>query len=688
MVKLKSITTNILLVTFVAIILVGSAVFFLAIKEHENLYRQQSLDIVDAISSNLSEDLIPLMADQQDDFELSTLLLRLDRYENVLYAKVLSPKWEVIQSYLGQNHKRNIKKIKQLSVSELEHMGIGVHYLGADIITVNLIGEKQYPMGYLVIAKDYRGPIMESNKTLFYHVLPPAALLLVLSLLFILYRHYNLLSPLATINAFAKKVERTKDYTLRLEELGLYEVKELSLSINRMMNTIDGEIVKNKRSTQKLVEQQNEMEKLANFDNLTGLPNRLCFMEMLKVSLAKAKRDDYQAAIMFIDLDGFKGVNDSYGHHVGDRLLVEVSRRMKTCLRDSDVLSRLGGDEFLVLIPYFVDELLLVSIATRLIDEIKKPFYIQDWEIQIGASIGITKAEDSDFDVSNIIGNADIAMYQSKMGGKGTYTTFAPHMMEDSKRRFEIANSINLSLELNDFHLVYQAKVDKNQNVAGYEVLVRWVHQTLGFISPAEFIPVAEHSGKIAELTRWIIKHTCIELPKLMQTSNHKDFMVSVNLSAHDLEPSLLEFIKSCFKKYNVDASKIEFEVTESAYLENFEKANYFFSEIKAMGCSLALDDFGTGYSSLSYLTQLPIDTLKLDKQFIDTIGKSQRATLITATIIYMAKSLNLKIVAEGVETTEQLHFLLNSNCDFIQGFLFSKPTPIDKLLSQQVKTV
>lgn len=691
MLKVKSITTNILLVTFIAIILVGAAVIIMAITQHESLYREQVEKDTSALSANLSEDLVQIMANGGDYFLISNLLLRLNKYDDVLYAKVLTKSWQETQTFYGKKVAGAHALLNELTGESLKSLNVGTHFIGEKMVTINLIGDNGLPLGYLVVVTDYFGPISESKLELIYKILPSASVLIFFCLAFILFRQHSLLSPISVISNFSMRVKHSKDYGLRLNQLGKYEVKELSLNINSMMATIESEIKKNKESREELLNQQKKMEQMANYDALTGLPNRNFFMEILKVYLAKAKRENLQAVIMFIDLDGFKDVNDNYGHDIGDKLLVDVSNRMKECLRDSDVLCRLGGDEFLVLLPHYIEHLTIIHIANRIIQYLQEPFFLGEWEVHVGASIGITTAEDSDFDVSNIIGNADIAMYQSKVDGKGTFTIFAPQMMESSKRRFEIANSINLSINRDEFYLVYQGKVDERQQTIGYETLLRWTHPDLGFVSPAEFIPIAEQSGKMINITKWVLKQLCMELSGLIALHSN-ELVVSMNLSTSDLKhPELIDFIKDLFNEYEVNPRNIEFEVTESAYLEDLETANRFFTEIKAMGCSLALDDFGTGYSSLSYLTQIPIDTLKLDKQFISKIGKSERSTLITKSIVNMAKSLNIKICAEGVENFEQFYFLINCRCDQIQGYLFSKPLELDKLklaLSQKQEAI
>jgi len=665
---------------------VGSSIFYLSLEEHEDLYQKQVKNDLTALSVNLSDDLVKLMAGDIDQFELATLLLRLDKYDNIRVAKIFDPNWQLIEQYYGEETDYNSTVSNKLNAQLLVDFSLGINYFSNDIISIQRVGDRKLPLGYLVVVKDYIGPIAQSKMLLFYKVLPTASLIILLALVVLFLRHYKMLSPLSKLSDFAKKVETSNDYSLRIEQTGEYEIAELTKNINNMMATIDSEVSKNEQNTQQLLAQQNTMEHIANFDGLTELPNRICFMEMLKTSLANARRQNTNVALMFIDLDGFKDVNDNYGHTVGDELLIDVSKRMKKCLRNGDVLSRLGGDEFLVLLPNNPDDLILVNIAERMLEELKKPVNIGSWSINVGASIGITNANDSNFDLGKIMTHADIAMYHSKVNGKGTYTTFSPEMMENSQRRFQVVNAIIYALEQNEFHLVYQAKVDRNQKVVGYETLVRWVSEELGFISPAEFIPLAEQSGKVLSITKWVIERLCIELKDLLAIQTEA-VVVSVNLSAKDLkQPHLIDYIKEQFRKYKINPETIQFEVTESAYLEDFDKANSFFNEIKKLGCTLALDDFGTGYSSLSYLTQIPFDTLKIDKQFIDTIGISERTTLITNTIIQMAKSLGVKICAEGVENWEQYNYLIAANCDHIQGYLFSKPTSLNNIIENSRK--
>jgi diguanylate cyclase (GGDEF)-like protein len=682
----RSITTNILIITLFTILLVGTSIFYLTLQEHENLYKIQVKNDLTALSVNLSDDLVKIMAEEVDNFELATLLLRLDKYENIDFAKVFDKNWHLIEQYYGKTFAYNPTVHKKLSAQLFRNSSLGISYFSKKIISIQRVGDPKLPLGYLVVVKDYLDPINQSKMLLFSKVFPTASLIIALALVFLFFKHYKMLSPLSRLSRFAKEIKSSKDYSLRIEQKGEYEIADLTSNINRMMEAIDSEINKNKRNTKQLLTQQQTMERMANFDALTELPNRNCFMQTLKTCLTSAENNASNLSLMFIDLDGFKDVNDNYGHAIGDKLLVYVSKRMEKCLREGDILSRLGGDEFVILLPNTPDNDIVLSISERILLELTYPFHIDSWSINISASIGISDAKDSNFDIGKIITHADIAMYQSKLRGKGTFTTFTSGMMEKSQRSFQVANSISNALEYNEFSLVYQAKVDKNQEIVGFETLIRWTSKELGFISPAEFIPLAEQNGKVFLITKWVINRLCIELKDLL-TLQSGPVIVSVNLSAKDLkQPSLIDYIKTQFHHYNVEPSMIQFEVTESAYLEDFDNANNFFNEIKAIGCSLALDDFGTGYSSLSYLTQIPFDTLKIDKQFIDYISISKRTNLVTNTIILMAKGLGVKVCAEGVENWEQFNYLKAADCDHVQGYLFSKPCSLISMIESKKK--
>ncbi|MGS2719399.1 putative bifunctional diguanylate cyclase/phosphodiesterase [Paraglaciecola aestuariivivens] len=681
----KTIKNTITSLTAFSILLVCSAVLYFSIQEHENLYRESAKSDLDGLSENMASDLVPFLASTPDSFEISTLLLRLDNYENVKFSVVFNQNWHPIEIYYGNTFAADMTKITQ-KIASYKKYPPGVFIDQQELIALKLIGDLRLPLGYLLIVNDSQGPLEQSKASLLRQVLPFAILVVLLVIALSVLIQQRLFMPLDQLSKLAQKIRNTQDYSLRIDIKGKKEVADLSQNINLMMDTISQETEKNRAYTQQLKAQQTTMERLANFDALTGLPNRQFFMETLRVELAKAERNGQNLVLMYFDLDGFKSVNDSFGHEAGDQLLIKVCQRAKTFLREGDLISRLGGDEFLILLHNEPNELMLYEIAERLVKGLSKPFEINSWEVQVGISIGIAKADDSNFNLSEFISNADLAMYRSKMIENSTHTVFIPEMMEDNKRKLSIANSIINAIKQDEFSLFYQAKVCPNEKVVSYEALIRWNSQALGFVSPAEFIPIAEQSGKILDVTKWVLQSVCRDFASISELHNNT-ISVSVNLSAHDIKsPTLVSFIKSLFIEYKIDPTKVEFEVTESAYLENFETANKFLSQLRTMGSTVALDDFGTGYSSLSYLTQINLNTLKIDKQFVDNLNLSKRSTLITKTIIEMAKQLNLQICAEGVETREQAEFLIQNGCHQLQGYLYSKPQSLPDLIKDKTR--
>ena len=684
MILFKTIKNTTTTLTVIAICLVCTAVLTFSIQEHENLYFDSVKSDLDGLSENMASDLVPLLAKNQDTFEIPTLLSRLESYKNVKFSVVFDKQWQQKNVYYGNAFNIDSAGLNNIKISVLKTWPLGVLIEKDELIALKLIGDARLPVGYLLIVYDSLKPLSKSKLSLLKQVLPLTLLVVLIVIVVSFLIQKRLFMPLSHLSSLAKKIQRTHDYTLRIDIHGKQEVAELSHNIISMMETINKETEKNKEYTDQLMEQQKTMERLANFDALTGLPNRQFFMETLRVELAKAQRIKQNLVLVYFDLDGFKGVNDSLGHEAGDQLLIKVCERTQTFLREGDIISRLGGDEFLILLHNAPDDNMLFEIAERLVLGLSVPFDINTCQVQIGVSIGIAKASDSHFNLSEFVNNADIAMYRSKTSGRGTHTFFAPEMVEDKKRKLLIANSINSAVENNNFTLHYQSKVAPNENIIGYEALLRWNRDTLDVVSPLEFVPIAEQSGKILLITKWVIERVCKDYEQLCSLNDTR-VTVSVNLSAHDIRsPRLITFIQNLFVKYSVAPQMIEFEVTESAYLENFDMANVFLSQLRDMGSPVALDDFGTGYSSLSYLTQINLNTLKIDKQFVDNLNVSNRSTLITKTIIEMAKQLNLQICAEGVETRQQADFLIKNGCHQLQGYLFSRPASLETLLKRK----
>jgi diguanylate cyclase (GGDEF)-like protein len=481
-----------------------------------------------------------------------------------------------------------------------------------------------------------------------------------------------------------ESIFKSKNYSLRFNSNSRNKVTELGNSVNTILDAVNAEAEKNRKSTQRLMETQVSLGRLSQYDSLTGLPNRRYFMETLERAFAQFKRSGEQIALMYLDLDGFKEINDAHGHKVGDELLQCVANKAKSLIRQGDMIARLGGDEFLILLYNHPDESLLQEIASRMSSELSQPYHIQAWQLQVSVSIGISIISEEDADVSEFINNADIAMYRSKREGLSKTTIYAPFMRSENKRKLEIANALDDAITHDEFHLVYQAKVDSEERIVGYEALIRWNSESLGFIPPDEFIEIAEQSGKIHMITLWVGEQICKDMPLFLK-QHGKQIRVSFNLSVYDLQdPKLSETLNSMFEKYQVSGRNIELEITEYAYLNNFDMANTFFDDMAKIDCTIALDDFGTGYSSLGYLTKININTLKIDKQFISDTAQSSKSMLVTKAIIEMAKQLGLDVCAEGVETIEQANFLKQSGCHLLQGYLYSKPMPVQSLFDSQ----
>ncbi|MFQ3250965.1 MAG: diguanylate cyclase (GGDEF)-like protein [Glaciecola sp.] len=683
----KTIRSTLTAINSLAIAVLCTAVLSFSIFVHEDLYREAVTGDLDGLSNNMANDLFGILNDSRiDNVSIFTMLLRLEEYENVKYAVVFDKDYNQLETYVGETLQVDDKLQIQVDLDQLSNFKLGMSTKDGELISYKLVGEKDMPSGYLLIVNDLDKPLNRSKLSLLYTVLPLTFVVIGMGIALSLWFNSRMLLPFQKLARLAHKIKETNDYSIDINVDGKQEVVDLSNEISSMMDTIHTEEIKNKQYTEQLMQQRKDMERLANFDSLTGLPNRQFFMETLRKSLSAAQSDHDDMVLLYFDLDGFKGVNDTHGHEVGDKLLIEASKRTQRFLRHGDVIARLGGDEFLILLYNDPNDFVVTDIAERIIKEISKPFYINDWEIQISVSLGIARATDANYNLSDFVSNADVAMYKSKVQGKNTHTIFVAEMMEDNKRRLVIANSIAAGLRNDEFQVYYQPKVNSNEDIVGFEALLRWNSPELGFVSPTEFIIIAEQSGKINQITEWLLKEVLFDYSKIL---NHfgENTVISVNLSAHDLmNNKILDLITALYERYLINPQCIEFEVTESTYLENFDMANKFFENVRGLGSSIALDDFGTGYSSLSYLTQIQLNTLKIDKQFVDNLGISKRSTLVTKTVIEMAKQLNLNICAEGVETRQQMEFLVAHGCQQLQGYLFGKPTDLESLLAKPYK--
>ncbi len=418
-----------------------------------------------------------------------------------------------------------------------------------------------------------------------------------------------------------------------------------------------------------------QVEHLAYHDALTGLPNRPLFMDRLIVALAQAHRANQKLAVLFLDLDRFKDINDSLGHSVGDALLKAAAERIRHCVREGDTVARFGGDEFTLLIPRIDHIEDAAKIAQKIIETLKIPFSVSERELFITTSVGVSLFPSDGLDPETLVRNADTAMYRAKDQGRDNYQLYAPAMNARAAERLALENNLRRALVQDELILHYQPLVAvETHRVAGFEALIRWNHPEQGLLSPAHFISVAEVSGLIVPIGQWVLRTACQQVKTWQKKFDH-DLLMSVNLSARQFQqPDLVAIVRSAIEESGIPASTLEVEITESSAMQNAENTIYTLRELKALGVRIAMDDFGTGYSSLNYLKRFPIDTLKLDQTFVREVANDPSDAAIVSSVISMAHNLGLRVVAEGVETQEQLDFLARQRCDIIQGYYFSQP--------------
>lgn len=676
----KSIKGPVGIIITVSLSLMALLVLWLAVSEHKITYVASAKEHASTYSEAVATMIQPHMTDVNLPEEFTQTIVSLfSTNDHFIGARIYNSDATLIKEQAGRVGQRLIEPFFQQA--DVQALPEGSSYDQHAIAVRHTIGEDIYPDGYLVLFFDTKSSVSSGISSLLWQIFPLVFAFWLFCVLCSLYWIHRLLKPLTNLTSFTHSVIETKDYALRNHLVDNNEVGALGDSINRLLEMIEVELLINHEQKQILIEQQDEMSRLANYDSLTGLPNRQFVLDNLKLELARAKRNNDDLALLFFDLDGFKGINDSLGHETGDLILIEVADRVSDLVREGDLVARLGGDEFLILPDRDVRDASIESLASRLIAAFEQPFNLRGLSLTVGVSVGIAKAVDAHYNLSELMSNADLAMYRSKAKGRGSFTVFTLDMVASHKRKLHLANAIEQSLSQNEFEVYYQVKVNKHAEIVGLEALLRWDHPEFGMVMPSEFIPIAEQGGKISAITQWVIERVSEDLPRLRQWLN-KRFRVSINLSGHDLRNShLFDNIYTVFQSYQVNPEYVEFEVTESAYLENFALSNKFFKRMSNMGCAIALDDFGTGYSSLSYLTQISIDTLKIDKQFIRELETSERSQLVTGAIIDLAKRLSLSVCAEGIEGPFQWQYLTEHGCDQIQGYMFSKPVPLSTLL-------
>jgi len=430
-----------------------------------------------------------------------------------------------------------------------------------------------------------------------------------------------------------------------------------------------------------LKESEERIRHLAYYDALTGLPNRRLLDDRLRVALAHAHRNQRQLAVLFIDLDRFKRINDTLGHEIGDRLLVAIAQRLRDIVREDDTVARMGGDEFVAVLSDIENPDHAVQIARRLIDALKQPVYVGSHELVVTTSIGVSIYPDDGESAAGLVKNADIAMYRAKDTGRNSFQLYAPAMNARTLEHLALESALHRALERNEFELYYQPLYEAGQcRMVAAEALLRWRHPDLGLVPPADFIPLAEETGLILPIGAWVLRDACRQLA-LWRQQGHEELHVSVNISARQFhQPDFIAQAAHIVQEAGLSPRQLTLELTESMLMDDALETSRMLAQLHELGFGIAMDDFGTGYSSLSYLKRFPLSELKIDRVFIRDIERSTEDAAIVSATIGLAHSLGLRVVAEGVETAQQLAFLQQQGCDILQGFHFSPPLTVAEL--------
>ena len=431
-------------------------------------------------------------------------------------------------------------------------------------------------------------------------------------------------------------------------------------------------------TNRKKIEQR--LKFLANYDSLTGLPNRSLFMDRLNMALENSKRTDTLTAVIFLDLDGFKSINDTLGHDAGDHLIKEVGKRLKASVRKSDTVARLGGDEFTVILSNIKLIEGVETVAEKIIKSVAEPFFLKDQEIRTTTSLGITLFPFTETDTAyTLIKQADTAMYQAKKSGKNNYKFYTAALAKQEIKRVQMENALKVALEKNELCLYYQPRIDlSNNSLVGAEALLRWNSADFGHVLPSEFIPILESNGSIREVGSWVLREACRQLRRWLDLGI--ELRMSVNVSAQQFACGKFHTqVQQMLSDSGVSARYLEIEITEGVLISQSQEAENTLLELKDLGVKISLDDFGSGYSSLNYLKQFPIDIIKIDRSFITDLGRDADGTVIVESIIHLAQKLRLSVTAEGIEDQDKVNILKQKGCNEGQGYFFGKPMPADQ---------
>lgn len=593
-----------------------------------------------------------------DFLTLNNYTREVSEQPDVVYCVITSPEGATLSSYIDATDP--LVKRHQALTGSPDTLKLLQELDGQDEL-VNLkfpITHDGRLLGHFLVGLSREGVQSEFRRQLTIKMLVLAAVVLFLSAAIYAVFRFNVLHPIQQLIAASRNVGSGQHAAVEVkssDELGL-----LAKAFNAMAEGVKQE--------------QAKLHRQANFDVLTSLPNRLMAFDRINMEINRAKRSAQRFAVMFIDLDDFKGVNDSLGHAVGDRLLVAIGARLQTAMRDADTVARLGGDEFLVLASDVAGEVQVEKIAERLLDTVAEPLELNGRKVVAHCSIGIALYPDNGEDVETLMANADNAMYQAKAKQQGAATFFTEEMNTRLRKRVQMEQDLHVAIELGQLTLNFQPIVDTvGRRHRGAEVLLRWNHPERGVISPVEFIPLAEADGQIVRIGDWVLEQACRCWSAWRESGIDSGFL-AINISRIQFRKRFSARLAELMSIYGVPPQALELEITEGVLLDDHRQVAEELGSLRAIGVRLSLDDFGTGYSSLSYLKRFRFDVLKIDRSFVAGVPGNPDDVLLVKAILAMAKGFGLKVVAEGVENNEQLGFIATQGCDLAQGYLFAKP--------------
>ena len=677
--KFFSIRYKLIILMVLVSIVVVSVAGLLFYKNNETILENSTIESGQIQAAIVGSSLISAIIFDDNTSAEQTLAL-FSKNEHIEFAAVyLADGSKFSQYHRARNcsdHNSGVNYIDEYESHIVKSLQKKMIILGDEYLeSVDTILYQDQPLGYLYI----RTSLEKLNQQRSYY---RDILLLVIAFSFFLAAFLSttaqrlITQPLNTMVRHVRELSRSKDYKKRLNLKLNDELGTLAQGFNHMINVVEEreQALQNQSSNlQAIVDERTEqLYHKAHYDSLTLLPNRYLLSDRLEHAILAAKRNNDGLAVLFMDLDRFKIINDSLGHDVGDELLKAVAKRLENIGRDIDTVARLGGDEFIYLAESIAKPEGAARIAEKIHQAFEAPFTLNQHVLHVSTSIGICIYPNDGTESSQLLKNADVSMYHAKEKGPGHYSFYHGDMDTAIHERLTIENHLRNAISNEEFYLVYQPQVNvASGEIEKVEALLRWHNQDLGQVSPADFIPVAEEIGIINQVGKWVIHEVCRQL----KAWGNSKFRVGINVSSSQLlDVDLVSYVTDVLKFYDVSAKFLEFEITEEVFLEYSTRTIAVLTELQSLGIKIAIDDFGTGYSSLRYLKELPVDTLKLDGMFVMDLAENNASRGIVSSTIILAHSLNMKIVAECVETQEQLAFLKQQNCDYAQGYYLHKP--------------